>query len=149
MYIDKLDDILKKYNNTHHTSIKMKPVDVKDNTYIDFKKEVNDKNPKFKFGDHVRISKYENIFAKGYMPNWSEEIFIIKKIKNTVPWTYVLSEFNGEEILGTFYENELQKTKQNEFRIEKVLKKEGNKLSVKWKGYNNSFNSWIDKKDIV
>ena len=81
MYIDKLHDIVKKYNNTYHTSIKMKPVDVKDNTYIDFFKKVNDKNPKFKVGDHVRISKYKNIFAKGYMPNWSEEIFIIKKIK--------------------------------------------------------------------
>ena len=87
--------------------MKMKPVDVKDNTYIDFKKEVNDKNPKFKVGDHVRISKYKNIFAKGYMPNWSEEIFIIKKIKSTVPWTYVINYLNGEEIIGTFYENEL------------------------------------------
>ena len=85
VYIDKLDYIVKKSNNTYHTSIKMKPVDVKDNTYIDFKKEVNDKNPKFKVGDQVRISKYKNIFAKGYMPNWSEEIFIIKKILNTVP----------------------------------------------------------------
>ena len=81
MYIDKLDDIVKKYNNTCHTLIKMKPVDVNDNTYFDFKKEVNDKNPKFKVGDHVRISKYKNIFAKGYMPNWSEDIFIIKKLK--------------------------------------------------------------------
>ena len=113
VYIDKIDDIVKKYNNTYHTTTKMKPVDVKDNTYIDFKKEVNDKNPKFKVGDHVRISKYKNIFAKGYMPNWSEEIFIIKKIKNTVPWTYVLNDLNGEKIIGTFYENELQKTKQN------------------------------------
>ena len=105
LYIDKLDDIVRKYNNTYHTSIKMKPTDVKDDTYIDFKKEVNDKNPKFKVDDHVRISKYKNIFAKGYMPNWSEEIFIIKKIKNTVPWTYVLNGLNGEEIIGTFYEN--------------------------------------------
>ena len=145
MYIDKLDDIVRKYNNTYHTSIKMKPIDVKDNTYIGFKKEVNDKNPKFKVGDHVRISKYKNIFANGYMPNWSEEIFIIKKIKNTVPWTYVINNLNGEEIIGTFYENELQK----EFKIEKVLKKKGDKLYVKWKGYDNSFNSWIDKKDIV
>ena len=72
VYVDKLDDIVKKYNNTYYESIKMKPVDVKDNTYIGFKKEVNDKNPKFKVGDHVRISKYKNIFAKGYMPNWSE-----------------------------------------------------------------------------
>ena len=147
--INKLDDIVKQYNNTYHKSIKMKPVDVKDNTYIDFKKEINDKNPKFKVGDHVRISKYKNIFAKEYVPNWSEEIFIIKKIKNTVPWTYVLNDLNGEEIIGTFYENESQGTSQKEFRIEKVLKKKGDKLYVKWKGYDNSFNSWIDKKDIV
>ena len=86
-YIDKLDDIVKKYNNTYHTSIKMKRIDVKDNTYIDFKKEVHDKNPKFKVGDQARTSKSKNIFANGYTPNWSEEIFI-KKIKNTVPWTH-------------------------------------------------------------
>ena len=114
VYIYKLDDIVKKYNNTYHTSIKMKPVDVKDNTYINFKKEVNDKNHKFRVGDHIRISKYKNIFAKGYMPNWSEEIFIIRKIKNTVPWTYVLNDLNDEEIIGTFYENELQKTNKME-----------------------------------
>ena len=149
VYIDKLDDIVKKYNNTYNKSIKMKPVDVKDNTYIGFKKEVNDKNPKFKVGDQVRISKYKNIFAKGYMPNWSEEIFIIKKIKNTVPWTYVINDLNVEEIIGTFYENELQGTSQKELRTEKVLKKKGDKLYVKGKGYDNSFNSWIDKKDIA
>ena len=85
VYIDKLDDIVNEYNNTHHRTMKMKPVDVKDNTYIDFGKEVNDKDSKFKIGDHVRISKYKNIFAKGYVPNWSEEVFIISKIKNTVP----------------------------------------------------------------
>ena len=83
------------------------------------------------------------------MPNWLEEIFIIKKIKNTVPWTYVINDLNGEEIIGTFYENELQGTSQQEFRIENVLKKKGDKLYVKWKGYDNSFNSWIDRKDIV
>ena len=81
----------------------MKPVDVKDNTYVDFKKEVNDKDPKFKVGDHVRISKYKNIFVKGYMPNWPEEIFIIKKIKNTVPWTYVINDLNVVEIIDAFY----------------------------------------------
>ena len=129
--------------------IKMKPVDVKDNTYIDFNKDVNDKNPKFEVGDHVRIFRYNNVFAKGYMPNWSEEIFIIKKIKNTVPWTYVINDLNGEEIIGTFDENKLQKTDQKEFRIEKLLKKKGDMLYVKWKGYDNSFNSWIDKKDIA
>ena len=123
VYIDKLDDIVKDYNNTYHTSITMKSVDVKDNTYIDFKKEVNDKNTKFKVGDQVRISKRKNIFTKGYMPNWSEEIFIIKKVKNTVPWRYVINDLNGEEIIGTFYENELQKTDQKEFRIKKYLRK--------------------------
>ena len=95
VYIDKLGDIVDEDNNTYHTSIKMKPVDVKDNTYINFEKEVNDKDPKFKIGDYVRISKYRNIFAKGYMPNWSKEIFIISKIKNTVPWTYVINDLNG------------------------------------------------------
>ena len=149
VYIDKLDDIVKKYNNTYHTSIKTEPVDVKDNIYIDFKKESNDKNPKFKVGDHVRIPKYKNIFAKDYVPNWSEEIFIIKEVKNTVPWRYVINDLNDEEIIGTFYENELPDTSQKEFRIEKVLKKKDDKFYVKWKGYDNSSNSWIDKKDIV
>ena len=82
MYIDKLDVIVDEYNNTYHTAIKMKPIDVKDNTYVNNSKEINNKDPKFKVGDRVRISIYKNIFAKGYMPNWSEEIFVIKKIKN-------------------------------------------------------------------
>ena len=148
MYIDKLDDIVNDYNNKCHTSIKMKPADVKDNTYIDLKKN-NDKDPKFNVGDHVRISTYKNIFAKGYMLSWSEETFVVKKIKNTVTWTYVINDLNGEEIIGTFYEKELQSTKEQTFRIEKGIKKKGDKLYVNWKGYNNSFNSWIDKKDIV
>ena len=127
----------------------MKPINVKDNTYINFGKEVNDNDPKFKVGDHVRISKYKNIFVKGYTPNWCEEIFVIKEIKNTVPWTYFINYLNGEEIIGTFYEIDLQSTNQEEFRIEKVIKKKGDKLYVKWKGYDSSFNSWIDKKDLV
>ena len=127
----------------------MKPIDFKDNTYIDFGKEVNNNDPKFKVGDHVRILKYKNIFIKGYTPNWSGEIVVIKKIKNTVPWTSVINDLNGEESTGTFYENELQRTNQQEFRIEKVIKKKGDKLYVKWKGYDNSFNSWSDKKDLV
>ena len=110
--------------------------------------EVNDKDPKFKVGDHVRISKYKNIFAKAYTPNWSEEIFAIKEIKNTVPWIYVIND-NGAEIIETFYEKELQKIDQQEYRLEKVIKKKGDRLYVKWKGYDNSFNSWIDKKDLV
>ena len=97
----------------------------------------SNKDPKSKFGDHVRISTYKNIFAKGYTPNWSEEVFVIKKLKNRVPWTYVNNDLNGEKIIGTFYEKELQKTNQQEFRIEKVIKKIGDKLYVKWIGYDS------------
>ena len=148
-YIDKLDDIVDKYNNTYHTTIKMKPADVKHNTYINDNKEINNKDPKFKVGDHVRISKYKSIFTKAYMPNWSEEVFVIKKVKNTVPWTCVINDLNGEEITGTFYEKELQKKSHEEFRIEKVIRRKGDKLYVKWKGYDNSFSSWIDKASLV
>ena len=149
VYIDKLDDIVDEYNNTYHTTIKMRPIDVKDNTYIITSKEINNKDSKFKVGDHVRTSKYKKKFAKGYMPNWSEEVFVIKKVKNTIPWTYVINDLNGEEIIGTFYEKELQKTNQEEFGIEKVIRRKRDKLYVKWKGYDNSSNSWIDKKDII
>ena len=149
VYIDKLDDIVNEYNNTYHTTIKIKPIDVKDNTYINADKDTNDNGPKFKVGDRVKISKYKNVFAKGYTPNWSEEIFVIKKVKNTVPWTYAINDLNGEEIMGTFYEKELQMMSQEEFRIEKVIKRKGDKMYVKWKGYDNSFNSWIDKASLV
>ena len=118
----------------------MKPIDVKDNTYIDFSKEVNDNDPKFKVDDHVRISIDKNIFAKGYTPYWPEEVFVIKETKNTL----MINDLNNEQVTGTFYEKELQKIDQQEFRIEKVIKKKGNKLYVKWKGCDSSFNSWID-----
>ena len=117
--------------------------------FTEYVEESNIKDPKFKIGDHVRISKYKNIFANGYTPNWSEEIFIVNKVKNTVPWTYEINDLNGEEIIGSFYEKELQKTNQREFRIEKVIRQKGNKLYVKWKGYDHSFTSWIDKKDLI
>ena len=148
VYIHKLDDIINEYNNTYHTIIKMKPIDVKDNTYIDSSKEVNDKDVKFKVGDHVRTSKYKSIFAKGYTLNWSEEVFVIKKVKNTVPWTYVINDLNDDEIIGTFYRKELLKTNQQEFRIEKAIKKNGDKVYVKWKGYDSSLKIWIDKKRL-
>ena len=127
----------------------MKAADVNNKTYINIGKDVNDNDPKFKVGDHVRISKYKNIFAKGYTPNWFEEIFVIKKIKNTVAWTYVINDHSGEKIIGTLYEKDLQKIDQQAFTIEKVIEKKGDKLYVKCKGYDNSFNSWIDKKYLV
>ena len=145
IYFDELDDIINKCSNTVHRTIKTKPIDVTDDYYAECNEDFNKINPKFKVGDYVRISKYKNIFAKGYTPNWSEEVFVIDKIKNTVPWTYVISNVNGEEITGSFCEKELQKG----FKIEKVLKRKGDKLYVKWKGYNNSFNSWINKKDLI
>ena len=110
------------------------------NTMI-IKNIYNKKDPKFKVGDHVRISKYKNISAKGYAPNCSEEVFTVSKIKNIVPWTYGVSDLSGEGITGSFYEKELQKAKLKGFRIEKVLKRKGDKLYVKWEGYDNSFTS--------
>ena len=110
VYYDVLDDVVNKYNNTKHSTIKMKPIDVRDNkrVYID---EHNEKLSRFKVGDRVRISKFKNIFAKGYTPNWSKEIFIVDKINDTVPYTYNLKNLNNEEIIGSFYDQELQKTK--------------------------------------
>ena len=107
VYIVKLGDIVNEYTNTYHSTIRKEPVDVKSNTNIEFNKKKNKEDHKFEVGDHVRISKYKNTFANGYTPNWSEEVFMIKNVYNTVPWTYVISDLNGEEIVGTFYEKEL------------------------------------------
>ena len=134
VYFDVLDDIVNKYNNTVHRTIKMKPIDVTSDSYAEYNEDSNVTKPKFKVGDHVRISKYKNIFAKGYTQNWSE-VFVVSKIKNTVLWTYVISDLNGEPISGSFYEKELQKTSQEKFRMEKVLKGKGDKLYVKWKKF--------------
>ena len=107
VYIDKMNDVVNEYNNTYHRTIKKKPTEIKDNTYIDSIKEANDKDPKLKVGDHVRISKYQNIFAKRYDPNWSEEVFVIKEATNTVPWAYFINDLNDEDVIETFYEKEL------------------------------------------
>ena len=114
----------------------MKPIDVKPDFYAEYNVDSNEKDPKFKVIDCLRISKYENMFAKGYTPIWSEEVFVISKIKNTAPWTNLISDLNGEEIVVTFYEKELQKSNQKEFRIEKIIRGKGKKLYVKWKGYD-------------
>ena len=103
MYIDKLDDIINKFNNTYHRTIKVKPVDVRPCTYIDSSKQINNQDPEFKTGDIVRISKCKKNFAKCYVPNWSEEICLIKNVKSTVPWTYIISYLKREEIIGTFH----------------------------------------------
>ena len=110
VYYDVLDDVVNKYNNTKHSTIKMKPIDVKNNKRV-YIHEHNEKDSKVNVGDRVRISRYKNIFAKGYAPNWSSEIFIVNKINDTVPYTYNLKDLNDEEIIGSFYDKELQKTK--------------------------------------
>ena len=110
VYYDVLDDVVNKYNNTKHSTIKMKPIDVKDNKRV-YIGEHNEKDSRFKVGDRVRISKFKNIFAKGCTPNWSKEIFIVNKINDTVPYTYNIKDLNSEEIIGSFYNRELQKTK--------------------------------------
>ena len=99
---DVLDNIVDNYNNTFHRIIGMKPIDIKSDSYVEYNVDSNEKDPKIKVRDHVRISKYNNIFAKGYTPNWPKEIFVISKIKSTVPWTYVVIDLNVEEITGTF-----------------------------------------------
>ena len=126
----------------------MKPVDVKSSTYIDFDRMNYKKDPKLTVSENVRTLKYI-IFVNVYVPNWSEEAFVIKKVKNTLPWANVISDLNSEKIVVTFYEKVLQKTNQKEFEVKKVFKRKGDKLYVKWKDYDNSSNTWIDKKDIA
>ena len=121
MYIDKLDDIINKFNNTYHRTIKVKPVDVRPCTYIDSSKQINNQDPEFKIGDIVRISKCKKNFAKCYVPNWSEEICQIKNVKSTVPWTYIISYLKREEIIGTFH----KKNAKN--KIKKSLELKSNK----------------------
>ena len=142
VYFDVLDDIVNKYSNTVHRTIKMKPTEVTSDSSTEYDEDSNEKDPKFKVDDRARISKYKNIFAKGYTQGWSEEVFVVSKIKDSVPWAYVISDLNGEKIAGSFNQKGLQKTNQEKFWIEKVFKRKDDKLYVKWKGYGNSFNSW-------
>ena len=130
IYFDELNDTVDEYNNTYNT-IKMKPIDVKSNPYTEYNVDPNAKKPKFKIGDHVRISKYEIIFAKWYAPNWSEELFVISKIKNNGPWTCT----SGSKWWRNCWKFLWKRiTKKQEFRIEKVFKRKGNKLYVRSKG---------------
>ena len=125
VHFDVLDNIVNKYNNTVHRTIKMKPIDVTSDSYAEYNEDSNEKDPKFKVGDRIKISKYKNIFAKRYTQNWSEEVFVVSKLKNTVPWIYKISGLNGEPIAESFHEKELQKSSQEKFRIEKIIKRKG------------------------
>lgn len=155
-WIDKIDYLLEEYNNTKHRTIKLAPVDV--NSKKIEKKLLNTvfkithklvKN-RYKVGDYVRVSKYKGVFEKGYTPNWSPEIFKIMGVCNKFPVTYKLEDYQHKPIAGRFYETELQKTKNHTaFLIEKVLKKKNNRLYVKWYGFDNSHNSWINKTEIL
>ena len=157
-YLDMLPKLVKQYNNTKHSSIKMTPIEASKkinegtvyfNLYGDM--EPSSAKPKFKIGDKVRISKYKrNVFDKGYTPNWTEEVFTVDKIQYTNPITYKLKDLNDEEIKGSFYEAELLKAKQEVFRIDKVIRRDYKKKQalVKWKGYSDEFNSWIPIKDL-
>ena len=156
-YMSVLPDLLQDYNNTVHSSTKFSPVDASKeeneltiwrNLYPD-RLKINRLTPKFSVGDEVRIIKKKKVFEKGYTTRWTEEIFTIKEIRDTNPITYKLSDLQGEEIKGTFYEPELQKTEQQIYRIEKIIKKEKNKSLVKWKGYSDKFNSWVNNKDLI
>ena len=147
--INELNDIVNKYNNTYHRTMKMKPVNVKSSTYIDSSKEINDKDTKFKIADIVRIPKYKNSFVKGYVSNWSKKVFVIKKLKVIYRGLVLLAILTAIKIFETFYEKELQKANKKGFRVEKVIKRKSDKLYIKWKNYNSSLNSWIDQKDIV
>ena len=158
MYLDMLPKLVKQYNETKHSSIKITPKEASKkkneglvyfNLYGDM--ETLNQKPKVKIGDKVRISKYKrNVFDKGYTPNWTEEVFIVDRVKYTNPITYKLKDLNDEEIQGSFYELELLKAKQEVFRIDKIIRRDYKKKQalVSWKEYSDDFNSWIPITDL-
>ena len=158
-YVDVIQLMVDRYNNSKHRSIKMTPVlasmpENQSTVYMNLYDDViHDRSPrpvpKFAVGDKVRITKWRSVFSKSYVPLWTEEVFEVSAIQKTTPITYKIKDMNNEQIQGTFYEQELQKSHQDTFRIEKVLKSKGNKLFVKWLGYPDTFNSWISKSDVV
>lgn len=152
---DILQKVVAQYNNTNHTTTGMKPKDVNENneqtllnTVYSHLKTIDPHKNKLNKDDFVRVSKYREAFSKGYTPNWSNEIFKIRKVQFTNPTTYLLSDQNNEEIAGAFYRQELQKVKYPDiYLVEKILKRKGNKLLVKWLGLDQS--SWIEKNQLV
>jgi Integrase core domain len=155
-WLQLLPALLHDYNNSFHRTIRMKPIDVKPDVEKRLLQTVYKiepgckKPPKFKVNDRVRISKVKSEFAKGYEQNWSNEIFKIVNVQKTNPTTYLLHDYLDQPVLGGFYEHELQKTDVDEiYLIEKILKRSGNKMYVKFIGFDNSHNAWISSKDIV
>lgn len=154
-WINKYQELVNKYNNTYHRTIKMSPNDVNSTNEKSLLDTVYNhlkvfKKPKFRVGTHVRISKYKHIFEKGYTPNWTTEIFKVKFVRNTNPNTYILEDYEGHEIKGGFYEFELMKTKYPQtYLVEKVLRRRGNLLFVKWLGFSPEHNSWINIDDTT
>ena len=155
-YIDVLPDLVEDYYNTVHSSTKLTPVEASKeenklkvwrNLYPD-RYKTSRLNPKFSVGDEVRITKKKKVFEKGYTTRWTEEIFTIKEIRETNPITYKLEDLEGEEIKGTFYEEELQKSKEQLYKIEKIIKKKNGQSFVKWDGYSDKFNSWVADENI-
>ena len=156
-YVDILDELVDRYNNTVHSSIGMTPKEASEkknelkvwrNLYGNYTPQKR-MTPKFKVGDKVRITRKKGIFEKGYTARWTEEVFTVSEVRYTDPITYKIVDYNDEEIKGSFYEQELQKATQELFRIEKIIKKKGNKSLVKWVGYPDKFNSWVDNSDLV
>lgn len=156
-WVNILQDIVKKYNSSLHRTIKMKPKDVDkciekhllETVYNNKNFILTYKKSRFKINDAVRISKYKALFAKGYTPNWTAEIFRIYKVRCTDPVTYLLKDYQNFKIKGSFYEQELQKAQNSDYYIiEKIIRKAGNRNYVKWLGFDDSHNSWIDVRNM-
>lgn len=153
-WLEMLPGLIKSYNNTKHRTIRMKPKDVSranEATILKryFPKSSNPEDPKFKVNDKVRVSRLKHIFEKGYTPNWSSEIFSITKVCKTDPVTYKLKDYLDQPIKGGFYEQELSKVKYPDvYLVEKVIRRRGSSVYVKWLGFDNTHNSWIDKSNI-
>ena len=151
-WVNMLDKLMLEYNNTFHTTIKMAPTKALANKVSSRTNVTVEVQAKFEIGDRVRVSRIKGLFEKGYLPNWSEALYTVHKVRATDPITYILEDMNGDIVTGGFYTEELQKSKQEVFRIEKVL--ETKKIKgidhglVKWLGYNKKFNEWKPISEI-
>ncbi|CAI6352828.1 unnamed protein product [Macrosiphum euphorbiae] len=150
-WVSILPKLLDEYNNSYHRTIGMTPLQADSNpaSVVIKHREINTVKNKFKVGDNVRISTQKGVFTKGYLPNWSTEIFEIIKINKTLPVTYQLQDYMGKPIAGCFYSEEIYKTNfPNEYLIEKIIRKKQNQMYVKWLGFDNTHNSWINRSDV-